>query len=279
MRKQKNILTVQDISCVGKCSMTIAVPILSLSGSVCTPLPTALLSTHGGFKGLHYKDLTADMLEIVKHWESLDIGFDYIYTGFLGSVNQIELVSKAIDKFKNEQTLVLVDPVMADNGKFYSVYSPQMAKEMKKLCTKADILVPNLTEASLLLEREYIAENYSKEYIENTVRNLAKLGAKKVIVTGVSFEKDKIGAVCFDGENCEYIFTDKILGSFHGTGDIFASTVLAGLAKGFDLKKSTEIAVNFTADCIRTTVDMGTDKKYGVAFELELGNLINKLNL
>lgn len=275
--KQKNILTVQDISCVGKCSMTIALPILSASSAVCTPLPTALLSTHGGFKGLHYKDLTADMVDIVRHWERIGLDFDFIYTGFLGSIQQIDIVSKIADKFKTEQTLVLVDPVMADNGKFYSVYSPQMAKEMKKLCSKADILVPNLTEACFLLESEYIAENYTNEYVENLAKGLVGLGAKKVILTGISFEKDKIGALCYDGESFDYIQTDRQGGSFHGTGDIFASTVLAGLAKAFDLKKATELAVNFTADCIKTSVDMGIDKKYGVAFELELGNLISKL--
>ncbi|MFI3326420.1 MAG: pyridoxamine kinase [Clostridia bacterium] len=276
MTKQKNVLIVQDIACLGKCSMTIVLPILASSGVVCTPLPTALLSTHGGFKGLHYRDLTDDMEAIIEHFESLDYKYDALYTGFLSSLKQIEICTKLA--CKHENSLLFVDPVMADNGKFYSVYNTQMLEKMKELCFKADVLLPNLTEAAFLLGEEYINENYNREYVENLAKKLVYLGIKKVVITGVSFEKDKIGALCFDGEKFEYISTNKIDGSFHGTGDIFSSTVLAGLMNNFDLIKSTKIAVNFTADCIKRSVDMGIDKKYGVAFEPEIPNLIEKLN-
>lgn len=181
MDKQKRIAAIHDISCVGRCSLTVALPILSAAGFDTSVLPTAILSTHtGGFEGFTYRDLTTDIKPISNHWQSLNIKFDALYSGFLGSFEQIDLVAELFDTFRSKETLVMVDPVMADNGVLYSVYSPEMAKGMSKLCAKADIIVPNLTEAAFLLEEEYVGENYSQEYIESLLKRLSVLGAKRL---------------------------------------------------------------------------------------------------
>jgi pyridoxine kinase len=154
--KQKRIAAIHDISCVGRCSLTVALPILSAAGIDTGILPTAVLSTHtGGFENFTYRDLTEDITPIASHWKSLDLKFDALYSGFLGSYEQIDLVSNLFELFKDQDTLILVDPVMADNGEFYSVYSPEMAKGMARLCQKADIIVPNLTEAAFMLDEPY----------------------------------------------------------------------------------------------------------------------------
>jgi pyridoxine kinase len=162
--KQKRILAVHDISCFGKCSLTVALPIISSTGVECAAMPTAVLSTHtGGFTGYTYRDLTDDMIPILEHWKTLDLRFDSIYTGFLGSFEQISIVSRIFDELKGKDTVIVVDPVMADNGELYPIFGKDFPKEMRKLCEKADVLIPNITEAALLLEEEYIKGPYSRE--------------------------------------------------------------------------------------------------------------------
>ncbi|WP_088185719.1 pyridoxamine kinase [Desulfosporosinus sp. FKA] len=282
MDKQKRVAAIHDISCVGRCSLTVALPILSAAGFDTGVLPTAILSTHtGGFEGFTYRDLTSDIEPISKHWQSLNLKFDALYSGFLGSFEQIDLVAGLFDTFRNNETLVMVDPVMADNGILYSVYSPEMAKGMSKLCAKADIIVPNLTEAAFLLEEEYIGENYSQEYIEALLKRLSALGAKKVVLTGVSFEKNKLGAASFESstEKISYAFNEKVDGYFHGTGDVFSSALLSGLLNDFSLEDALQIAVNYTLKCIRLTENLGLEKRYGVCFERAIPYLIQQLGL
>lgn len=282
MNKQKRIAAIHDISCVGRCSLTVALPILSAAGFDTSVLPTAILSTHtGGFEGFTYRDLTEDIKPISDHWQSLNLHFDALYSGFLGSFEQIDLVADLFDKFKRPDTLIMVDPVMADNGVLYSIYSPEMAKGMTKLCAKADIIVPNLTEAAFLLEEEYVGEDYTQDYIETTLKKLSALGSNKVVLSGVSFESNKVGAAAYDSitGSVSYAFNDKIDGYFHGTGDVFGSALLSALLNNFPLAEATKIAVDYTHMCIYLTQKAEQEKRYGVCFEKAIPYLIKELGL
>ncbi len=282
MNKQKRIAAIHDISCVGRCSLTVALPILSAAGLDTSVLPTAVLSTHtGGFTGFTYRDLTSDIEPISKHWQSLGLEFDAMYSGFLGSFEQIDLVANLFDTFKREGTLIMIDPVMADNGKLYSIYSPDMAKGMAKLCQKGDIIVPNLTEAAFILGREYTEGPYTKDYIENMLKELADLGPEMVVLTGVYFDDENLGAASYTKKRGEvtYNFAKKIDGYYHGTGDVFGSTLLAGLMNEFSLSEAVQIAVDYTCLCIQHTVDLKQELRYGVCFEKAIPALIEKLGL
>jgi len=282
MERQKRIIAIHDISCLGRCSLTVALPILSAAGIETGVLPTAVLSTHtGGFVGYTFRDLTEDIQPISNHWQTLNLKFDALYSGFLGSFEQIDLVADLFDTFRDPDTLVMVDPVMADNGVLYAVYTPEMVKGMAKLCTKADIIVPNLTEAAFILGEEYVGENYDQEYIERTLRKLAALGPKQVVLTGVSFERGKLGAACYDRDTdrVHYAFNRRVEEHFHGTGDVFGSALLAALLNDFSLEEATQIAVDYTLKSIEFTVALDQERRYGVCFEKALPYLIKRLNL
>ena len=277
---QKRVLAVHDISCFGKCSLTVALPIISSAGAECTVLPTAVLSTHtGGFKGYTYRDLTDDLLPIFEHWKTLPIRFDSVYTGFLGSFEQIDIVSRIFDELKGDGTLIVVDPVMADNGELYTIFSSDFPGGMKKLCAKADVILPNITEAVLLLEEEYFKGPYSEEYIEGLLKRLGKIGSKKIVLTGVFFDNGHLGAAAYDTETgiISYSFHELIPGYYHGTGDVFGSVVVSALMNGLDLKEANAAAVEFTAECIMRTRAAGTDERFGVNFEEGLGKLIRMI--
>ena len=273
--RQKRVLAIHDISCVGKCSLTVALPIISATGIECSVLPTAVLSTHtGGFTGFTYRDLTEDVMPIVKHWETLDIKFDAIYTGFLGSFEQISLMMDIFDRMKG--AVKIVDPVMADGGKLYPIFDPSFPKEMRKLCEKADVIMPNITEATLILGEEYVEGPYTMEYIEALMDRLAALGPKKVILTGVHFDDEKLGAASLDtvtGERSFY-FSDRIPGYYHGTGDVFGSAVVGALMNNKSLSDSIRIAVDFTVSSIQRTYDAKTDLRFGVNFEEGIPQLV-----
>lgn len=282
MLKQKRVAAIHDISCFGKCSLTVALPILSATGVECSVVPTAVLSTHtGGFTGFTYRDLTADINPIAEHWKTLDLAFDSIYTGYLGSFEQLEIVSKFFDDFRNENSLILVDPVMADNGVLYQSFPPTFPEGMKKLCAKADVIVPNITEAVLMLKEEYKEGPYTEEYIEGLLKKLADLGPKQVVLTGVYFDDKKLGAATYDKETdvVGYALSDRVEGYYHGTGDVFGSALLGALLNGVSLDEATQIAVNFTVKSIEWTKAAGTDIRFGVNFEANLPSLIKALNL
>lgn len=279
---QKRVAAIHDLSGFGKCSLTVALPILSAAGIETAAMPTAILSTHtGGFSGYTYRDLTEDMRPFMKHWKSLGINFDAIYTGFLGSFRQLEIVKEFFEEFRTTDTIILVDPVMADNGELYSIFSPDFVVGMRALCQKADIIVPNLTEAALLLDEPYCAGPYSQAYIENILRKLTQLGPRKIVLTGVYFKEDHLGAATYDRttDTKEYAFTTKIPGYYHGTGDIFASALLGALLNGFSLNRSAAIAVNFTADSIRRSYKAKTDYRFGVNFEQCIPYFLKELKL
>ncbi|MDR1404789.1 MAG: pyridoxamine kinase [Candidatus Methanoplasma sp.] len=277
---QKRVLAIHDISCFGKCSLTVALPVISASGAECTVMPTAVLSTHtGGFTGYTYRDLTEDLLSIADHWKTLGIEFDSIYTGFLGSFEQIDIVSEIIDSLGSENTLTIVDPVMADGGNLYPIFGKDFPKGMRKLCEKADVILPNITEATLLLEEEYIRGPYTREYTEGLLKRLGSIGSKNVILTGVHCDDVHLGAASYNTEtgSVSYSFHDMIPGYYHGTGDIFGSAVVASLMNGIDLTKANDIAVDFTAGSILRTKNAGTDVRFGVDFESGLAKFINQI--
>ncbi len=282
MTSQKRVIAIHDISCLGRCSLTVALPILSAAGIDTGVLPTAVLSTHtGGFTGFTFRDLTGDIAPISEHWQTLGLEFDALYSGFLGSFEQIDLIAEIFDKFKSDKTIIYVDPVMGDNGILYTTYTNDMAQGVAKLCAKADIIAPNLTEAAFLLNEPYVADNYDKKYIEELLKRLAFGNVSKVVLTGISFEKDQLGAACYNKTTGEisYAFNKRIDGHFHGTGDVFSSAVLAALLNGFCLTESAQIAVDYTYKCIEYTVNLQQDRKYGVCFEKALPELIKLLKL
>lgn len=279
---QKRVLTIQDVSCLGRCSLTVALPIISAGGIEAAILPTAILSTHtGGFTGFTFRDLTDDIEGIIAHWDSLGLDFDAVYTGYLGSARQLSIAKKIFDQYRATGALILVDPVMADNGKLYPGFPEDFPKGMAGLCAGADIVVPNLTEAAFMLDAEYIESGYDRAYIEGILRRLHGLGAKKAVLTGVSFEEDKIGAACFDGETVSYYFTKRYPGAYHGTGDVFSSLLLASFVRTGDLSFSVQTAVDITADTIRHTIEDGVpedSRHYGPHFEKSLPAFAERLN-
>ncbi len=276
----KRIITVQDISCVGKCSLTVALPVISAMGVEACVLPTAVLSTHTAFKGFTFRDLTGDITAITKHWQQEKIGFDAIYTGYLGSLEQINLMHQLIKDFGGGSTRVIVDPCMADNGSLYSGFTPDFAKAMAGLCAQADVIVPNLTEASFLLGQPYIASGYTKEYIEELVQKLAGLGARRVVLKGVSFDEKKIGIASYDSDSQKttWYFHEKMPQNFHGTGDIFASVLTGALVRGFRLDKACRLAADFVVEAIKATLCHKDYNWYGVDFESALPFLISQLS-
>lgn len=271
----KKILTIQDISCYGQCSLTVALPILSALEVETCVLPTAVLSTHtGGFTGFTCLDLTEEMLKIEKHWLSENITFDGIYTGYMASAHQIDYVKQIITDFRKTAKYVLVDPVMADNGKLYSAFDMNFVKKMRELCEMADVIVPNLTEACFLLDKPYM-ETYTKRDIEETLVALSKLGPKTVLITGVKFESDELGVAIYEKENnsFSYYFQKEIPQSFHGTGDIYASCFFGNLINGASVYLAAMRAVNFTVGSIKATIQDKKEHWYGVHFEKMLKNI------
>jgi pyridoxine kinase len=278
----KRVAAIHDLSGFGKCSLTAALPILSAAGIETSALPTAVLSTHtGGLEGYTYMDMTSEMRPFMKHWKSLNISFDAIYSGFLGSFEQLDIVSDFFDEFRTEDNLLLVDPVMADNGELYKIFTPEFALGMRKLCEKADIIVPNITEATLLLGETYHPGPYSKAYIEDLLFKLSKMGPGQIVLTGVFFNEEELGAATYDRKTgaTGYTLVPKIPGYYHGTGDVFGSALLAALLNGFSLNDSAAIAVRFTANSILRTYNAKTDIRFGVDFEHGFPELLKELKL
>jgi pyridoxine kinase len=275
----KRIVTIQDISCFGKCSITVALPLVSAMGVECAIIPTSILSTHtGGFKNFTFTDLNEDIPKIANHWKEYDIKFDSIYTGYLGTPKQIDYVIDFISKFREENTLVFVDPAMADKGKLYAGFNSEFPSHMARLCAVADIIVPNITEASFLLDIPY-TEEYDEAYILNVCKRLCALGAKKVILTGIHFGNKTQGAYFYDGETGKtyYYCRDTIDVAFHGTGDTFSSVLCAGLTKGYTVERAIKIAVDFTLLTIEKTLPDRINHSYGTKFEECIPELVEMM--
>lgn len=280
MKKAKRALAIHDISGFGKCSLTVALPIISACGIETAVMPTAVLSTHtGGFTGYTHRDLTDDMRPMADHWKSLDLKFDALYSGYLGSFEQIEIVKSIVKDFKTADNFFLCDPAMADNGKMYALFDMEFAQKMAELCAMADIIVPNFTEAAFLLGEEFKKGPYTKEYVEHILTSLSDLGPKKIVLTGVYFDEKAVGCACYDKETniTDYCLQPVLEGVYHGTGDTFASALCGALLNDLELRKAAETATRYTCRCIRRTLETTPDVRYGVAFEGELPWLIEEL--
>lgn len=272
----KRILTIQDISCVGQCSLTVALPVISACGIETSVLPSAVLSTHtAGFTGFTFRDLTEDMPAICAHWKKEGITFDGIYTGYLGSAKQIEYVKMIIDNTAANNCLVVVDPAMADNGKLYPGFDMPFVDEMKKLCSSADYLLPNITEACFLTGMEYKTE-YDQAYIDEMISKLCALGAKNVVLTGISYEKGYTGVVVYENGASQYYRHNQIAGGIHGTGDIYASAFVGAKLRGKTAYEAAKIAADYVVECIIESKN-DPDHTYGARFEPVLKKLIDML--
>lgn len=277
----KRVLTVQDISCVGKCSLTVALPVISAMGVEVCPLPTAILSTHTAFSSFSFCDLTQNLKEICDEWKKQQIHFDAIYTGYLGSVEQINFVHKILDDFAENDTLVLIDPCMADNGKFYSGFNKDFSNQMAKLCSRANVILPNMTEACFLVNEnfDYFQQNQNQEKIQNLTEKLLSLGTKQVILKGIDFSKEKIGIAYCDSDlqNMSFYFHKKFEQNFHGTGDIFASVVTGGFMKQLKINETVKLAADYVYESIKCTLSHADYNWYGVDFESAVGFLVQNL--
>ena len=271
----KRILTIQDISCLGKCSLTIALPVISALGSETVILPTAVLSTHTMFKNFTCKDLSDQIEPITEHWKNEGVTFDAIYTGYLGTVQQIDQVKEIFRMFRTDDTKIIVDPVMADNGKLYPAFDMEYVKKNAELCAEADIIVPNITEASFMTGMEY-REEYDEGYVKELLQRLNELGAGVSVLTGVSLEKGKTGVMGFERETGEYYVYQnrKIDAAFHGTGDLFSRTFVGEMMRGLNWRDAMRIAADYTAHTIEVTLQNPQKPWYGVDFEATLPELI-----
>ncbi len=275
----KRIVTIQDISCAGKCSLTVALPVISAMGVETAILPTAVLSTHTMFQNFTVKDLTDQLLPITQHWKKEGFHFDAIYTGYLGSAEEIEIAKQIFEMFKTDDTMIIIDPVMADNGKLYPAFDMDYAKRNAGLCSYADIIVPNITEACFMTDTEY-KEVYDEAYILDLLHKLAKLGAKTVVLTGVSLSEGKTGVYGLNtvtGQTFIYQ-NDRVDASYHGTGDVFSSVSVGALVQGISPEKAFKIAADYTAKTIEVTLENPDKPWYGVDFETTLPQLIEMLH-
>lgn len=273
----KKVLTIQDISCLGQCSLTVALPVISACGVETCVVPSAVLSTHtGGFTGYTFRDLTQDMPAIRNHWLQQGIAFDAIYTGYLGSTQQISYVADYFHTVSKENCLKIVDPAMADNGCLYPGFDAEFVDAMKTLCGEADYLLPNITEAAFLTGLEY-KTSYDRAYIDQLLSALTALGAKNIVLTGVSYAPGKTGVVVMENGNYQYYEHDRLGNSCHGTGDVYASAFVGSLMRGKTAFQSAKIAADYTVECILETAKYD-NHWYGVAFEPVLIKLIQALN-
>ena len=270
----KKLLTIQDISCFGQCSLSVALPVISACGIETVILPSAVLSTHtGGFKNYTFRDLTADIPAIEKHWVETGLKFDAFYTGYVCE-NQIQPILSLTRSCAAEGALRIVDPVMADNGKLYPGFNADFPQKMCGLCRGADYILPNLTEAALLLGEECKLEGYDRKYIESLIEKLHGIGAKKVILTGVSFDPGLLGCAISDGNKIEYDFNPREKHCAHGTGDLFASVFAGALMRGKTDLQAAAIAADVVCMAIRETPD---EHWYGVCFEKVIPELVKLL--
>ncbi len=272
----KRILTIQDISCVGQCSLTVALPILSACGLETAILPSAVLSTHSvGFRDFTFRDLTEDIPAIQHHWQQEGIRFQAVYTGYLGSARQIEMVKDICQNLLVPGGKKIVDPAMADRGELYPVFDMDFVQEMKKLVGEGDIVLPNITEASLLTDTEY-REEYDEEYICGLVAGIHRLGAGTVVLTGVSYDANSTGVLVSEQGKQTYYRHELLDRGCHGTGDVYASSFVGAYMHGKTVPEAARIAADYTLACIKNTLD-DPDHWYGVKFEPVLGELIEAL--
>ena len=275
----ERVLTIQDLSCVGKCSLTAALPVLSVMGVEACALPTAVLSTHTMFSDVYLRDLTEDMLRVAAHWQAKQIRFNALYSGYLASERQAALTQELFRMFGGEGVKIIVDPAMADGGKLYSGFDAAFPAAMRGLCARADVVLPNLTEAAMLLQRPYPGEDCGVQTVLELARLLTDGGPSCAVVTGVRFPDGMIGAVGFDrtaGEAFE-ARAKRVRGKFHATGDLFSAALTGGLVRGLSVKRAAELAACFVSESLRQTPADRPDA-FGPCFELALPWLAERLD-
>lgn len=279
MKKQKKAALINDISCLGRCSLTAAMPILSACGIESVPVPTGIFSAHTEFEGFVKEDLTDKMEQFVEHWKSLGIRFDCIYSGYLANRKQTETVQRFLLDFKKSDTLCIVDPVMGDNGVFYKGIDDSFIADMRFLCSAADIIVPNVTEACMLADIEPEIDGYGMDFVKELLVSLRNITPARIVVTGVDLGDGQIGCAVYDSlmGRANMFFTPKTEGRFPGTGDVFASALTAAVMNGKDFADAVQTAMGFTCKCVEATLEAETDRKYGLCFEPEIKNLIKSL--
>lgn len=276
MPRMPRVAAIHDLSCFGRCSLTVAGPALSAMGVQCCPVPTACLSTHtGGFDGYVLLDMTEHMARIIEHWEKLDLRFDGVYTGFMASEEQLALSLRAFRTLKGARGVAVADPVMGDRGRLYATYTPGMCQAMAELCAHADVITPNLTEAAILLGLDHAALEGTAEEGLDLARALSDGGRRSVALTGVAGTPGQVGAACWDRETgrAGLVFAPRVEGEYHGTGDLFAAVLTGALTLGAPLEKAAERAVRFVSACAARTLAQGTPRREGVEFEPLLGLL------
>ena len=279
MNRTPKVAAVQDLSGLGRCSLSVILPVLSVMGAQCCPLPTAVLSAHTAFpapEAAAFQDLTGAMEQTLRHWEALHTSFDAIYSGFLGSPQQIGVLRRLIQRFRRKETLVLIDPVMGDHGRVYRTYTPEMCEQMIQLAAEADLITPNLTEAALLLGEPFDHIPASQAGIEEWLRRLSLGGKRSVVITGVSLAPKALGAGCLDARSgkIRFAMAHQEPGQFFGTGDLFAAVLLGSLLRGETLSESTARAVDFIQKSVARTLAAGTPMLEGVQFEPLLRELL-----
>lgn len=279
MNRTPKVAAVQDLSGLGRCSLSVVLPVLSVMGAQCCPLPTAVLSAHTAFpapEAAAFQDLTGAMEQTLRHWEALHTSFDAIYSGFLGSPQQIGVLRRLIQRFRRKETLVLIDPVMGDHGRVYRTYTPEMCEQMIQLAAEADLITPNLTEAALLLGEPFDHIPASQAGIEEWLRRLSLGGKRSVVITGVSLAPKALGAGCLDARSgkIRFAMAHQEPGQFFGTGDLFAAVLLGSLLRGETLSESTARAVDFIQKSVARTLAAGTPMLEGVQFEPLLRELL-----
>ena len=267
------ILTIQDISCVGQCSLTVALPILSACGIETAVLPSSVLSNHTAFSKFTFFDLTDEMPKIKEAWQQQGIGFKAVYTGYLGSAKQIAIVQDIMKSCLDDSGVRIVDPAMADSGRLYTGFDMPYVEAMKELCKSADIILPNITEACFMTGIPY-KQSFDKAYVEELISTLKSLFGAKIILTGVGANEKTTGVAVYDRESISYYEHEKIGIGSHGTGDVYASAFTGAYTHGKGLFEAAKIAADFTVLCIKNT---DPDHWYGVQFERCLPDLINML--
>ena len=275
---EKRLVTVQDISCVGQCSTTVALPILSACGLETAILPTGILSTHtANFTGYTVLSMTEEMAKIMAHWKKEGITFDGVYTGYI-LPDQVPLIVELCEKYNKGAKII--DPVLGDHGKFYYGFDEVFAKEMAKLCHSADVILPNLTEAAFLLGETPVLEGYDRAFIEDLIKRLSdETNAKNVVLTGVTFDAALLGVAVYSRESgsVDYYFGERIPRDFHGTGDIYSSAFTGAYLNGKTVFESAKIAVDYTIECMKNTYAEYKEHPYGVFFEQKLPRLIEAI--
>lgn len=272
MNKMKKVAAINDLSGSSRCSLTVAMPVISAMGIQCCVLPTAILSNHTGYKSFYFEDFTDGMEQFATNWQKQNLKFDCIYSGFLGSDRQIETVERFIEKFADESTKILIDPVMGDDGKIYSTYTEKMCTEMKKLAAAADVITPNITEACVLSDTKYKSESADENDLRKMADKIAALGAKNIVITGI-IDGDRVSNYVYRGGKGVFVSSPLARMTYSGTGDLFASVLCGMITNGSDIISAVKTASDYTAMVTQKSCELGIVWEEGVCFELFMKEL------